>query len=188
VRVMKCKCVWPLRLHRGRQCRWLPKKGGYVELTVMRTKFLLRALPHKGICVIGRYDPRHVDLVVVGLVEEWEFPRMAIKKRSAEVQQTNHLAAVETSILDACMPIVEHCCLRQYEDGSPREPGWVTIKTNGAAWAVQVKDPDTCCSFVAVAATLDKALETASLLLACDDAPWEMDQWLAKAKMEKKKK
>lgn len=113
---------------------------------------------------------------------------MAIKKRSAPMQDTVHLAPVESTIWEGLMPLIEHMALRQYEDKSPREPGWVTIKSQGAAWIVQVKDPDSCCSFSAVGPTLDSALETAALLLSCDDAPWESDRWLADAASRKKKK
>jgi len=98
-----------------------------------------------------------------------------------------HLAPVETNYFNALVPLVEHCCVRQYDDGDAREPGWFTVKTQGAAWIVQVKDPDGCCSFSAVGETLDKALETAALLLSCDEAPWEPDSFLASAKARRKK-
>ena len=111
-----------------------------------------------------------------------------MKKKIGKLQASDvkHLAALETSILNGLLPLVEHCAVRQYEDGDPRETGWITIKTQGAAWVVQVKDPDSCCSFASVAETLDKALETAALLLSCDDAPWEQDRFLAEAKRKKK--
>lgn len=113
---------------------------------------------------------------------------MAIKKREVSKSDVQHLAAVETVLFKDHMPLLEHCCLRKYEDGTDREPGWITIKVTGAAWVIQVKDPDSATSFAAVADTLDKALDTAALLLAADEAPWEPDQWLARAKAEKKKK
>lgn len=113
---------------------------------------------------------------------------MAIKKRSAEVKDVGHLAAVESSMFANMMSIVEHCALLKYEDGTPREPGWVTIKTNGSAWTVQVKDPDTACTFAATADTIDKALETAALLLSCDDTPWERDRFLVEQQSKKAKK
>lgn len=114
---------------------------------------------------------------------------MAIKKRTAEVKDSQHLAAMETTRFADVMSLVEHCALLKYEDGSPRQPGWITIKTNGSAWTIQVKDPDTACSFAAVADTLDKAVETAALLLSCDDAPWERDRFLVdqQAKTARKK-
>lgn len=98
-----------------------------------------------------------------------------------------HLVAMETELFKDLLPLVEHCGVRQYDDGEAREVGWFTIKTQGAAWVVQVKDPDSACSFSVVASTLDKALETAALLLACDEAPWEPDAFLAGAKARKKK-
>lgn len=111
-------------------------------------------------------------------------------KKRAPLTGTNgakHLAAMETELFSRLMPLVEHCATRQYDDGEPREPGWFTVKTQGAAWCVQVKDPDGSCAFTAVAETLDKAFETAALLLACDEAPWEPDAFLAAAKARKKK-
>jgi hypothetical protein len=117
-----------------------------------------------------------------------EWPDMGIKKRENKAKDLKHLAAVETTIFTDRLSLVEHCALLQYEDGSPRQPGWFTVKTQGAAWVVQVKDPDTLSSFSAVAPTLDQALDTASLLLACDDAPWEADRWLADAASRAKKK
>lgn len=111
-----------------------------------------------------------------------------MKKKSAKVgaEAGKHLAAVESTIFQGLMPLVEHCAIRQYDDGDPRDPGWLTVKTQGAAWVIQVKDPDSGCSFAAVADTLDKALETAALLLSCDEAPWEPDRFLA-ANAKKKK-
>lgn len=101
-------------------------------------------------------------------------------------KQTKHLAALESTILGGLLPLIEHCAVRQYDDGDSRETGWFTVKTTGAAWVIQVKDPDSGCSFSAVADTVDKALETAALLLSCDDAPWEPDQWLQRNGKKKK--
>jgi len=111
--------------------------------------------------------------------------RPVVKKKTAATPAgdgARHIAAVETEILKGLMPLVEHCALVRYDDGDPRSPGWLTIKTIGAAWCVQVKDPDSCNSFQFVSDTLDHALEGAALLLACDDAPWQPDAWLKKSK------
>lgn len=115
--------------------------------------------------------------------------RPDMKRRSAKTGPTadKHLAALESTVFGGLLPIIEHCALRQYDDGEAREPGWVTIATSGAAWTVTVKDPDAAVSFRAVADTLDKALETAALLLSCDEAPWEHDRFLADALKRRKK-
>jgi len=112
---------------------------------------------------------------------------MKKKQASGDDKTVRHLAALESGILRDLLPLVEHMAVTRYDDGDARLTGWVTIKTQGAAWVVQVKDPDSGNSFQVVDAALDKALETASLMLACDEAPWSPDPFL-KGKAATKKK
>lgn len=88
------------------------------------------------------------------------------------------LASAESKLFCELQQLVEHCCARSYDDGDPREPGWFTVKTVGAAWVCQVKDPDSKMSFQVVGATLDAVLQDVCLLLSCEEAPWEHDPWL----------
>jgi len=176
------------RLHRVRPRRWLPRGTSEFRVGVGRFVFALTARWKKGICAVGRFRRTMCPLSDPHALT-WRYPSM--KKKVSKVSDTGgakHLAAMETVRFADLLPLVEHCAMRQYDDGDPREPGWVTIKTQGAAWCVQVKDPDAAVSFTAVAETLDKALETAALLLACDDAPWEQDRWLAQQRASGKKK
>jgi len=94
----------------------------------------------------------------------------------------SHLAAIESNVFAKLGSLVGHCCVTRYEDGTPRRPGWFTVKTMGAAWCVQVKDPDAAASFQATAQTLDDALALADLLLGSDEAPWEPDAFLKRSK------
>ena len=97
-----------------------------------------------------------------------------------------HLAAVESNLFHGLPAIIQHCCVTQYEDGDPRKPGWITIKTMGSAWVVQVKDPDSCCALTATAQSLDDVLALAELLLSGDEAPWEPDPFLQRLGAPKK--
>jgi hypothetical protein len=99
-----------------------------------------------------------------------------------------HLAPLETELFRELMPLVEHCGMLQYEDGSPRTPGYFTVRTNGSAWIVSVKDPDSANSFPTVGKTLDEALTTAALLLGCEEAPWEPDVYLQATQRKANKK
>lgn len=180
-------CRPGLTLHGRRPHRWLPRQRCTFYLRKGANVYRLTATPFQGICVtamwprcspLGHLDPPH---------HSWERPSMKKKLSKTEGAIMKHLAAVETEILRGLLPLVEHCAVRQYDDGDPRETGWITLKTQGSAWVVQVKDPDSGCSFSAVAESLDKALETAALLLSCDDAPWEPDQWLMKQRASRKK-
>jgi len=119
----------------------------------------------------------------------WRGEETSVKKvKRSEVSAVKHLAALGTEMFRDHMSLVEHVALMQYDDGELREPGWITIRTSGAAWQVVVKDPDSACSFIAIAKTLDEAIATASLLLGCEEAPWEPDAWLAQSKARSKKK
>lgn len=177
-----------LHLHRGRPRRYLPRGRGTFFVFLGHFKFELQFLFGKGIWARARSRRTDVLWDAPGVIR-WEKPNM--KKRVAKGTvsgDAKHLAPMETNRLADVMPLVEHCCIRKYDDGDPREPGWFTVKTIGSSWAVQVKDPDGAVSFTAVGATLDQAMETAALLLACEEAPWEPDSFLASSKARKNKK
>jgi len=177
-----------VHLHRGRVSRYLPKGKSTFYLIMPDREFELTATFKKGMCVVAVWRPNERLSRPTAPRLRWEMPSMAIKRREVTTTDVQHLAAMETTLMSQHMALIEHCALRKYEDGSDREPGWFTIKVTGAAWVVQVKDPDSRKSFSAVADTFDKAIDTANLLLACDDAPWERDVWLEKMMAEKKKK
>lgn len=101
--------------------------------------------------------------------------------------QVRALASLDAQGIPDLSPVVEHCALLQYDEGEPRKGGKFFVECKGAAWTVTVKDPDTCTQFVAVGTTMLKALETAALLLSCDDAPWEPDVWALERAPKKKK-
>ena len=119
-----------------------------------------------------------------------EFTRMAHMKKKKPAQAeagVQHLAPVESTVLGRHQSLVNHAAVVRYDDGDVRQPGWVTIKTMGSAWVVEIKDPDTAMRLTVIQATLDDALTLASLLLDAEEAPWEPDPWLMKAKAQKKK-
>lgn len=110
-----------------------------------------------------------------------------IKMDTAAPEGTaTHLAAIESVILSKLPHLVAHCCVLRYEDGDGRRPGWFTIKSQGASWVCQVKDPNACAQLQAIGNTIDDALVLADLLLGSEQAPWEPDQFL-KAQSAKKK-
>ena len=100
----------------------------------------------------------------------------------------HHLAPIESNVFVKLHAIVAHCSVTRYEGGTARKPGWITIKTMGASWVVQMKDPDTCQSCQAIGATLDDALALADLILSSPTGPWEPDPFLKQqaAKVGKK--
>lgn len=168
--------------------RKLPRGKGYFYVLAKRRKFVVDFRTGVGMWVrwVGPRD-HSFSFTETDVGHHFERPDMKKKASVAAMGDSKHLAPLESRYFHDLLALVEHCAVRKYDDGDSREPGWVNIKTQGAAWIVQVKDPDSCCSFSAVGETLDKALESAVLLLGCEEAPWEPDAYLSAAKARKKK-
>jgi len=175
------------RLHGARPCRWLPR--GVLSFYIQRRNliFTLTSRPWLGIAVTACLENGNASLPSEKPQWEWRFPEMKKKATAPEDDKRRHLAALESNILADLLPLVEHMAVTRYDDGDARLTGWVTIKTQGAAWVVQVKDPDSGNSFTVVDASLDKALEATSLMLACGEAPWSPDAFLKQQGAKKKK-
>lgn len=101
---------------------------------------------------------------------------MPAKKEGEVLPQ--HSAAMESALFGRLLPFLAHMAVNRYEDGEPRKPGWVTLKTLGAIWVVQMKEPDTALSLTVTGQTIDDALALADLMLQSDEAPWEPDAFL----------
>lgn len=112
-----------------------------------------------------------------------------MKKRVAKAASgdAKNLAPLDSVYFSDMLSLLEHCAVVKYDDGEPRETGWITIKTKGNAWVVQVKDPDGGCSIDVIGETLDKALEDAAKLITCDECPWMTDVFLRARKKPGKK-
>lgn len=173
---------------RRRPRRWIGKSFSQFKVLTRDAIYFMCYLPNKGFFMSGfarvmkpGHSPWKPDV-------RQEMPEMKKKTLTAAGGEENHRAPLETEVFRDLMPLVEHMAMVRYEDGDARDPGWISIKTTGRAWCVQVKDPDAGVSFTAVGETLDKALETAALLLGCDEAPWEHDLWLTRNAAKRKKK
>jgi len=164
---------------RKRPCRWQPKGNFTFWVLTKDVRFAICGKPFKGMCKVAAWSrPDGSRGRPELLLRRWGYPDMKRVKKEDRVS-VKHLAPMETELFKEQLPLVEHTAMLQYEDGTSRQPGWFTIRTSGAAWVITVKDPDSASSFSVVAKTLDEAVGTASLLLACEEAPWEPDAWLA---------
>lgn len=175
-------------LHSKRPCRYLPKGRSRFYVLLPDRVFRLDARYGAGICVTARGRRSDSPIPFGPWAREWEIPSMKKKATQSGKQDAKHLAALESTVFGDLLPLIEHCAVTQYDDGDQRLPGWFTVKVQGAAWIIQVKDPDTGLSFQSIGDTLDKALGTAALMLACDEAPWEVDPWLTSKKKAGEKK
>jgi len=167
------------RVRYTRPRRWVPKRKTWYELLTPRFALLVCYTPFRGYCL---RTIRGVGASPLDTLHIWPWPEMSVKRVNASKQATQgsatHLAPIESNTFSKLTSLVAHCCVVKYDDGEPRRPGWFTIKTQGAAWTVQVKDPDSASQLQAVGQSLDDALCLADLLLSSEEAPWEPDPFL----------
>lgn len=117
-----------------------------------------------------------------------ELLAMKKRKQSEGKSDQQHVAAMESVVFSKLHPLIAHCAVTRYDDGDPRKPGWITLKTMGSAWVLEAKDPDTSSRLTVVQSSLDDALALLSALLESEEAPWELDPWLAQQAAKGKKK
>lgn len=172
------------RRHRNR----CPHREKWFYVHYGRYVLVVQYVPWRGYHLRSvRYasDPLNASLA------QWSLPEISVKRikmgEGAANSQAQHLAAIESKLLASLHPLVKFCCLTKYEDGTPRQVGWLTVQTRGAAWQCVLKDPDSGYKLVATANTVDDALALASVLLESEEAPWEVDPYLARQKGGKKK-
>lgn len=91
-----------------------------------------------------------------------------------------HLAAVETSVMAQFPNIIAHLAVTKYEDGSPRVPGEIHLKTAGTLWSGRLKDTDGALFIPLTAPTIDDLLLMMELFLTDEKAPWQPDTFARK--------
>lgn len=178
---------WPLHLCPPSRGRLLPRGECWIYTRCKGSVVGLQYLPWKGICWRAvRVSKSHpFDGPLAGPPNRR--PEVKKKEMSKAAAEASHLAAMETERFADMLSLVEHLATVKYEDGDPRQPGFIILRTNGSAYQAVVKDPDTGMAFTAAGKTLDEALETAALYLGTDSAPWEPDAFL-KRQVKKKGK
>lgn len=166
--------------------RWKPPRKGkaasrkaWVRMIARNNLWVeLTNRPFVGICATALWNESRGTRFLREPDVRWEFPNVKKKAATAAGAGDRHLAAVETAIFAGLMPLVEHCAVIRYDDGDSRLNGWIRMGCLGAAWTLDVKDPDSEMSFRVVDSSLDKVWEAAALLLACDSAPFSADPYL----------
>jgi len=169
---------------RGRAIR----PGQTLEYVGKKLVLVLLYLGPAGTTLYSKNGPDGIRLWAAEAVSYDEV--LKVKKRQPPQNSSGqrHLAPLETNVLSQCHALVKHCAVTQYDDGTPRKPGWITVKTLGSAWQLEAKDPDSCCSLRVIESNLDEALLLLNMLLESEEAPWELDTWLQQQAMRAKKK
>lgn len=116
-----------------------------------------------------------------------EDPRM--KRRTPPAAGLPALPLDDTSKVLLKFPLVrEFLSATAYEDQTPRQPGYMTIRNRVGSYEITVYDPDAGLRCAARAMTLDDVLAATELLLGAKEAPWEVDRFLMEQVTKNKKK
>lgn len=183
-RLFRRKSVWSWK----RPSQWAGADDWTLIVAIGGTDWGLTWTRLGGIRVLG---PRQVDGSFPAARGPNLYTEAGMKRRilnKALVDAPKHKAAVETDLLAKHHSIVAHCAVTRYDDGEPRRPGWIVLKTLGERWVVEAKDPDAGARLTVSDESLDEALSCMAVLLAADDAPWESDPFLKQQAKPKKKK
>jgi len=94
----------------------------------------------------------------------------------------------QTKLFGKLPTLVAFLTARSYEDAGARLPGTFWFDGGSSGFAVTLRDVDQCLRLVVRAPTIDDVFGAAELAIGAENAPWEIDQFLADKRAEKKKK
>lgn len=162
-------------------CRWAPGSWATVRVTRLGKWIYLGYCPRVGYYPIGCCDEgRYSGITNFGTAPDV----LAMKKRTALPQVPDGtlkaLVAMDSVVMSRLPNLLSHCAVVRYDDGTPRMPGMLMLKTLGASWVVVLKDQDAGLQMQCVATSVDDALALADLQAGSDEAPWEVDPWAQK--------
>lgn len=174
------------RPHKPRS--WLPARETYYYFTRGIYTWFLHWRPHLGMWLASeRVGP---PPGIVSTIYQRPEKVMAIKKRVMLDGAGGQVpGASSVSILLAKLPALrEFLSATSYEDGSRRAPGVLRVQTQGTLWEITIQDPEAAARLTVRGQELDKTLLLLEQLLGVEEAPWELDRYLAEKRDGKKKK
>jgi len=168
--------------------QWLKSRGDWIVYLVGARYVSAVWKPWKGLLAVGSglQGSRFLDRVYCD-----HFEVMPMIKRRDVSTSAGYVVpplSADSKLLAKCPALLEFLTATQYEDGSPRTPGYMWISNRTAAFEVTVFDPDGCGKLPVLAKTLDEAFALVEVHLRADQAPWQQDGFLLKKASEKKKR
>lgn len=176
---------------RRRVCRWLPRRGEVFIRVVGQSQWLIvQWLPREGYWVTSAGQVGAPPTETIYTSPRYQSDVMK-RRQAARPGDTVVPALPSTSTLLPKLPALrEFISATAYDDGTPRTPGYFTVRNRVTTYEVTVYDPDGAARLSGRAPTLDGALSLVEQLLGVEEAPWEPDRYLAEqaAKSRPKKR
>jgi len=185
VRVVRTQNAWT----RQRVRQWSPRSGErWLRILLPRAWWLLQWLPREGWWVTSAGDAETPYDEPIYSSPRYQGDAMK-RRQAAKPGDTVVPPLSSTSTHWPKLPAVrEFISATSYDDGSPRTPGYITVRNRVTTYEVTVYDPDSGSRLSGRAPGLDEALMLVEKLLGVEDAPWEPDGYLQKQLEQKPKR
>lgn len=171
---------WRRRTTVYRPGQWSPPhREAWLRVVTDRRWYLLCKQPHWGwvLASSGLAGQPFTSPDHVVPQEEWR-----VKKRAPLVTGAHIIVPplpAKSLMLNKTPLLREWLSATSYEDGSPRVPSYVTLRNRGATYEITLYDPDQGARLVVAGPEIDHVLMALEQLLGVDEAPWEIDKYLA---------
>lgn len=171
----KTWCVY----HRSRRwvgkrpSHWLPMGSCEYWLLTSDLAYLMCGLPFRGVHCRGVWSRDLFVGACPGDALELRGRTDVKKVKLPDRAKVKALAAQSSEYFEQLQAVVDSLVLLQYEDGSPRQPGYLGIWTQGSTWTVRLMDKDADAQLTVEGRTLDEALDILDVHLGSENAPWE---------------
>jgi len=161
------------RWYRRKPATWRPHGKGVFFLLTGNGMWGMRFAPFRGVSKAAWYPPGQSGGVSFRDAAK-VFEVTSVKKvKVADRASVKHLAPLESNMFREHLAVLEVLAMLQYADGTPREPGYLGMWTQGATWFVRVTDKTGDAQMTAEGRTAEEALDTLQLLLGSENPPWE---------------
>jgi len=174
-RVVSTRNAW----HGRRVCRWSPLRGErWLRILLPRAWWLVQWLPREGWWITSAGEAGTPYDVPTYSSPRYQSDRMK-RRQAAEPGKAVVQALPSTSLHWPKLPTIrEFITATSYDDGSARQPGYLTVRNRVTTMEVTLYDPDSASRMVCRGSSLDEALILAEKLLGVEEAPWEPDNYL----------
>lgn len=171
--------TWRPGWHGRRVSQWCPRhRQTNLHVEAVLRWYLYRWSPRVGWeCVASGIKGQPVTTPTTLYLTHRE---LAMKRRNAPASTgVIQPALPAASVMLGKLPAIrEFLTATEYEDKSPRTPGYITIRNRQVTFEATLYDPDSGSRLSARAAKLDDVLALLEQLLGVEEAPWEIDSYL----------
>jgi len=150
--------------------------------------YLVEWRAREGYRVLAFRQPGQAESTTTLTWIDWE-THMPPKRRAVASEGTPSIPLESESVVLHDFPAIrEFLTCTVYEDMTPRQVGYLTIRTRGLVFEVTLYDYDSGQRMACQGRDLDEMFATAEMMLKAENAPWTPDNYLLSLVAKKPKK